>query len=103
MAYELRAGQGSAFVNNDRKEEWMWPYKGDILLPDGKRHFLDVKPTKTSAGEWMFHIKIGKEKQPKQQTDNNFEQNNAPVATVTKPVVKPVVNPLMDNDDDIPF
>ena len=100
MAYEQRAGQGSAFVNKEKTEDWHWPYKGDILLPDGKRHFLDVKPTKTSAGEWMFQIKIGKEKQPKPQTDNTFEQNNTPVA---KPVLKPVVNPLMNNDDDIPF
>jgi|TARA_R110000868_G_scaffold409287_1_gene694504 hypothetical protein len=98
MAYEVRAGQGSAFVNKNKTEDWHAPYQGEVMLPNGDIHYLDIKPAKTKAGENWFAIKIGKQKQPK-QTDNPYANNTATV----KPVSKPVVNQSFNNDDDIPF
>jgi len=64
--YELRPGQGSAFKNKNKTEDWHPAYKGELLLPDGTLHWIDVQPGKTRAGEWYFKIKLGKPKQPKQ-------------------------------------
>lgn len=83
MAYELKPGQGSAFVNNNKTEDWHAPYKGEVILPDGTRHYLDIKPGKTQAGEHWFAVKIGKPKPPKE------------------PV--PVAAPMAVEDSDIPF
>jgi single-stranded DNA-binding protein len=97
MAYEVRAGQGSAFVNKNKTEDWHAPYQGEVMLPNGDIHYLDIKPAKTKAGENWFAIKIGKQKQPKQQQNNNFVEQ-------PKPNNKPVVKQSFDNmDDDIPF
>jgi hypothetical protein len=100
MAYEVRAGQGSAFVNKNKTEDWHAPYNGEVMLPNGDIHYLDIKPAKTKAGENWFAIKIGKQKQPKQQQDNQYVQE--------KPIdmerfrLKPTPN-AFDNNDDIPF
>lgn len=66
MAYEMRAGQGTAFKNKDKTEDWHAPYRGEIMLPDGTLYYLDVKPGTTKAGDPWFAVKIGKPKQPKQ-------------------------------------
>jgi len=90
MAYEVRAGQGSAFVNKNKTEDWHAPYQGEVMLPNGDIHYLDIKPAKTKAGENWFAIKIGKQKQPKQ--DNAYEQ------------AKPITSPsFVSNDEDLPF
>jgi hypothetical protein len=97
MAYEVRAGQGSAFVNRNKTEAWHADYQGEIMLPDGTLHYLDVKHGHTKAGDNWFAVKIGKQKQPKQQTDNPYAQD-------TKPVLKAVTTPsFVSNDDDVPF
>jgi hypothetical protein len=95
MAYEVRPGQGSAFVNRNQKEDWHAPYQGEIMLPDGTVHYLDIKPGITKAGENWFAIKVGKQKQPKQQTDN-------PTVNVEPSRYRPP-QPIADNDNDIPF
>jgi len=64
--YELRPGQGSAFKNKNKTEDWHPAYKGEVMLPDGTLHWIDIKPGKTKAGEHWFAIKIGAPKQPKQ-------------------------------------
>ena len=90
MAYEVRAGQGSAFVNRNKTEDWHAPYQGEVMLPDGSIHYLDIKPATTKAGDPWFAIKIGKQKQPKQ--DNPYEQ------------AKPITSPsFVSNDEDLPF
>jgi hypothetical protein len=97
MAYEVKAGQGSAFVNRNKTEAWHADYQGEILLPDGTLHYLDVKHGLTKAGDNWFAVKIGKEKQPKPQTDNPYAQDN-------KPTLKAVAKPsFANNDDDVPF
>jgi len=112
--FELRPGQGSAFKNKDKTEDWQADYKGELLLPDGTLHWIDVQPGKTRAGEWYFKIKLGKPKQPK---ENGQQQGMvldsaparpfaAPVAPVAKPTNahKPTpVGSFDDLDDSIPF
>jgi len=83
MAYELKPGQGSAFVNKFKTEDWHAAYRGEVMLPDGTLCYLDIKPGKTAAGEHWFSIKIGSPKAPK------------PVQAAA---------PVMQSDDsDIPF
>ena len=36
MAYELKPGQGKAFVNKTKTEDWHAPYSGEVVLPDGQ-------------------------------------------------------------------
>jgi hypothetical protein len=88
--YEKRPGDGAAFVNVDKTEDWHFPYTGEIILPNGDVHYVNVKPGKTKAGQHWFQIKIGK---PKTKREDNAGDN--PKATVT-PIFK-------SNDSDIPF
>ena len=90
MAYEVKPGQGSAFVNKNKTEDWHPPYTGEIMLPDGTMHYLNIKPGKTKAGEHWFSITIGK---PKAKKPDNQQDNQK--ATVT-PIFK-------SEDSDIPF
>lgn len=83
MAYELKPGQGKAFVNKDKKEDWHAPYSGEVVLPDGSLHYLEITPGKTQAGEHWFRVKVGKPKQ-------------------AKPAVAAVVAQVSE-DNDIPF
>jgi hypothetical protein len=100
MAYEVRAGQGSAFVNRNKTEAWHADYQGEIMLPNGDIHYLDVKHGHTKAGDNWFAVKIGKQKQPKQQQ----QQQDNPYAQDNKPALKAVVKPsFANNDDDVPF
>lgn len=59
MAYEMRPGQGSAFKNDKKTEDWHPAYKGRVMLPDGSVHWLDVTPKKTAAGETWLQVKVG--------------------------------------------
>lgn len=61
MAYEMKPGQGSAFKNDKKTEDWHPAYKGKVMLPDGSLHWLDVTPKKTQAGETWVSVKIGKQ------------------------------------------
>ena len=90
MAYEVKPGQGSAFTNKNKTEDWHPPYSGEIILPNGDVHYLNVKPGKTKAGENWFAVTIGK---PKVKREDN--QGDNPKATVT-PIFK-------SEDSDIPF
>ena len=90
MAYELKPGQGSAFVNKFKTEDWHAPYRGEVLLPDGTLCYMDIKPGKTQAGEHWFSVKIGKPKPPK----------NTPVSEHSQAKANAFV---VDADDDIPF
>lgn len=90
MAYEMKPGQGSAFKNDKKTEDWHPPFKGKVMLPDGSTHWLDVTPKKTQAGDTWVAIKIGKQVSPPAMapvTEHSAAKANAFVAT----------------DDDIPF
>ena len=104
--YELRPGQGSAFKNKNKTEDWHPAYKGEVMLPDGTLHWIDIKPGKTKAGEHWFAIKIGAPKQPRQQGQQQgmvLDQPKpfAPAAPIAKPT--PAANAVAAMDDDIPF
>jgi len=104
--YELRPGQGSAFKNKNKTEDWHPAYKGEVMLPDGTLHWIDIKPGKTKAGEHWFAIKIGAPKQPKQNGQQQgmvLDQPKpfAPAAPIAKP--SPAANAVAAMDDDIPF
>ena len=102
--FELRPGQGSAFKNKDKTEDWHADYKGELLLPDGTLHWIDVQPGKTRAGEWYFKIKLGKPKQPKetgQQQAMVLDSAKPFAAPAAKPT--PAANAVASMDDDIPF
>jgi hypothetical protein len=119
--YELRPGQGSAFKNKNKTEDWHPAYKGEVMLPDGTLHWIDIKPGKTKAGEHWFAIKIGAPKQPKQNgqqqgmvldvrygapSDANGQPYPRPQAQPTaQPIAKPspAANAVSSMDDDIPF
>ena len=59
MAYEMKPGQGSAFKNDKKTEDWHPAYKGKVMLPDGSVHWLDVTPKKTAKGDTWVSVKIG--------------------------------------------
>ena len=94
MAYEVRPGQGSAFVNKTKTEDWHPAYTGEIMLPDGTMHYLNIKPGKTKAGEHWFSVTIGKPKNKREDNQGDNAVDN-PKATVT-PIFK-------SEDSDIPF
>jgi hypothetical protein len=61
--YEMRPGQGSAFKNDKKTEDWHPAYKGKVMLPDGSLHWLDITPKKTKAGDTWISVKIGNQLQ----------------------------------------
>jgi len=75
MAYEMRPGQGTAFMNKDKREEWHADFRGEILLPDGTLCYLDVKPGKTKAGDDWYAVKIGRPKMPKPTEHSQTKAN----------------------------
>jgi hypothetical protein len=94
MAYEMRAGQGSAFANRDRKEDWHADFRGKVMLPDGSVHYLDVWVKKTKAGDDWVSVKLG-----------NQTQADAPKQTVHHQAKSNGYQPqgMADVKDDIPF
>lgn len=82
--YEMKPGQGSAFKNDKKTEDWHPAYKGKVMLPNGQVHWLDVTPKKTKAGDTWLAIKVGN-----------------PVDGAAKPA--PVTASVAEVDDDIPF
>lgn len=64
MAYEMKPGQGSAFKNEKKTEDWHPPFTGKIMLPDGAIHYFDVTNRKTAAGETFVTARIGKQISP---------------------------------------
>ena len=104
--FELRPGQGSAFKNKNKTEDWHPAYKGEVMLPDGTLHWIDIKPGKTKAGEYWFGIKIGAPKQPKQtgQQQGMVLDSAKPFAAPAAPIAKPTpAGSFADLDDSIPF
>jgi hypothetical protein len=61
MAYEMKPGQGSAFPNESKKEDWHADFRGRVMLPDGKIHWLDVSNRRTKDGKSYITVKIGNE------------------------------------------
>lgn len=92
MAYELKPGQGSAFKNDKKTEDWHPAYRGKVLLPDGALHYIDVTPKKTAAGDTWLAIKVGN---PVQGAAKPVDAHNAAKGNGYQP--QPA------EDSDIPF
>jgi hypothetical protein len=93
MAYEKKPGQGSAWKNKDKKEDWHAAYRGDVMLPNGDIHYLDITPKKTQAGETYIAVKIGKQKSGGQgapMSQHSVDKGNG-------------YQPQPSDDSDIPF
>lgn len=91
MAYEMKPGQGSAFKNDKKTEDWHPAYKGKVMLPDGSVHWLDISPKKTKAGDTYIVVKVGNQIDPpaaKPLSAHNAAKANAYVS---------------EPDSDIPF
>lgn len=74
--YEMRPGQGSAFKNDKKTEDWHPAYKGKVMLPDGSLHWLDITPKKTKAGDTWISVKIGNQLQAKPLDAHNQAKGN---------------------------
>jgi hypothetical protein len=92
MAWEHKPNFGSAFINKEKSEDWHAEFRGDIMLPDGNLHYLDVSPAVTKAGDTYYKVKIGKVKQP---------AGAAPVQSAHNQAKANAYQP--QNDSDIPF
>jgi hypothetical protein len=75
MAYEMRPGQGTAFLNKEKQEDWHADFRGEILLPDGSLHYLDIRQGKTKAGDPWYSVKIGRPKMPKPTEHSQSKAN----------------------------
>lgn len=65
--YEPKPGEGSAFRNDKKTEDWHAEFQGKILMPNGKTHWLNVDPKITKNGDTFYKVVIGKEVQNQQQ------------------------------------
>ena len=88
--YEMRPGQGSAFKNDKKTEDWHPAYKGKVMLPDGSLHWLDITPKKTKAGDTWISVKIGNQLQARPMDSHNQAKGNG-------------YQPQPADDSDIPF
>ena len=98
MAYEMKPGQGSAFPNDSKKEDWHADFRGRVMLPNGKLHWLDVTNKKGKDGKSFVTVKIGNECQ--QQGAPVYSAAHQPFAP-TNPKASPTGIPGLD--EDIPF
>lgn len=58
-AYEVKPGQGSAWANDNKAEDWHADFRGKILLPDGSEHYIDLWSNVSKQGKTYYGIKIG--------------------------------------------
>lgn len=61
MAYEMKPGQGSAFPNDNKTEDWHADFRGKVVLPSGGTHYLDIVKKQTKDGKEYLYVKVGKE------------------------------------------
>jgi len=64
--YVAKPGTGSAFKNENKTEDWHGDYTGQITLPDGAIHYVNVyNNVGKASGKPYLGITIGKEVQAK--------------------------------------
>jgi len=93
--YEPKPGNGSAWINDRKTEDWHADYRGKILLPDGTEHWVDVWDKQKQDGEGFRTIRIGN---PVAQTNTG----QAPVHNTqsTNTIMAESINEI---EDDLPF
>ena len=95
--YEMRAGFGSAFENRDKKEDWHPEFRGQVMLPNGDVHYLDVKMKQTKAGKPWTSVKIGNKVSAGGPVYSGMSQHEKAKVNAYQP------DPLAAMTDDIPF
>jgi hypothetical protein len=60
--YEIRNGQGSAFLNPSKTEDWHPKYTGKCKIAD-VTYFFSVNPKVAASGKEYMEFKLGKEVQ----------------------------------------
>ncbi len=98
MAYEPKPGQGSAWPNEKKIEDWHADFTGKIVLPDGKTHWLEVYP-KNSDGKTWYQVKIRKEVVSK---GDSYSAAHKPFPAQDNHN-KAKANGFQELDNDIPF
>lgn len=96
-AYEMKPGQGSAFPNDKKVEDWHPDYRGKVVLPSGDTHWLDVSIKESKGGKPYVKVKVGAKLTA-----------GAPVYSMAHDQAKvngyqPQAKGLADMTDDIPF
>lgn len=99
MAYEMKPGQGSAFPNENKKEDWHADFRGRVMLPNGATHWLDITNRKTKEGKSYVTVKIGNECQGGQPVYSAAHKPFPPQDAHNKAKA----NGFNDLDGDIPF
>ena len=92
MAYEMRAGSGSLFKNDNKTSERHPDYKGKVMMPDGQVRWLSGWKKQTSAGDTWLSLAIGDPVQAAAGGGQPMTQHSQQKA-----------NAFVANDDDIPF
>lgn len=59
MAYEMRPGQGSAFVNDKKTTDKHPDFKGKVMLPNGETRWLSMWNKTSQAGKSFISISVG--------------------------------------------
>ena len=93
--YVPKPGTGSAFINDNKTEEWHGDFKGKIVLPNGDTHYFDVYKAKDKNDKTYLKVKIGKQvvEQP-----GKYSAAHKPFDT------KPKASKGFDDiDSDVPF
>jgi hypothetical protein len=89
MAFEMKPGQGSAFRNEKKEQEWHADFKGKLMLLDGSTVWLDVTKKKKADGEVYVAVKIREMKGDAHEKPARREPGYMP--------------PLNDDPDGVPF
>ena len=75
--YEVRNGQGSAFLNPSKTEDWHPKFTGKCKIAD-VMYFFSVNPKTAASGKEYMEFRLGKEVQtapaakPMATTDPDF-------------------------------
>ena len=96
MAYEMKPGQGSAWPNENKTEDWHADFRGKVMLPDGRTHYLDISPKESNGMTW-YSVKVGKEVMAPQQA---YSAAHQPFVRTPSPSAP---SRLDDPDGDVPF
>jgi hypothetical protein len=60
--YIAKAGTGSAFKNENKTEDWHGDYTGQVTLPNGDIHYVNIYNNKgKTSGKPYLGLTIGKQ------------------------------------------
>lgn len=102
MAYEMKPGQGSAWPNDNKTEDWHAPYRGKVMLPNGDTHYLDLYEKESNGKKW-FAVKVGKLASAGQPQTYSAAHKTFDNAVTAHDKAKANAFVLDDKDEDVPF